>query len=165
MLTQTAPHSQGVDFTRSYVQAAQDNIASKKASSFVKVQYGSVYDLSLLKLLTPPSKFDAVYFSGSISLLPDAVKAIETVSKVLKKGGKIYITQTYQKRNVMGLATFKRNLKYLTTIDFGSLVFEADIIKAYSQFDILEHKPIAKSVDNYFQTAYLTIIKNNSKNS
>ncbi|GMI04954.1 hypothetical protein TrRE_jg4546 [Triparma retinervis] len=154
----------GVDFTQHYVDAAQKNIASKDAASNVSVVYGSVYDLPLLKSLAPKgpnSKFDAVYFSGSISLLPDPLDALRTVAKVLKKGGFIYVTQTYQHRNIPGLATFKRNMKFFTTIDFGELTFEKDIMEIYksSGYEIVEHKPIEGSVDNAFQTAYLTILK------
>ena len=130
----------------------------------MSVVYGSVYDLPLLKSLAPKgpnSKFDAVYFSGSISLLPDPLEALRTVAKVLKKGGLIYVTQTYQHRNVPGLATFKRNMKFFTTIDFGELTFEKDIMEIYnnSEYEVVEHKPIEGSVDNAFQTAYLTILK------
>jgi alpha-N-acetylglucosaminidase len=154
----------GVDFTQHYVDAAQKNIASKDAASNVSVVYGSVYDLPLLKSLAPKgpnSKFDAVYFSGSISLLPDPLDALRTVAKVLKKGGFIYVTQTYQHRNIPGLATFKRNMKFFTTIDFGELTFEKDIMEIYksSGYEIVEPKPIEGSVDNAFQTAYLTILK------
>jgi len=93
------PPSQGVDFTQAYVDAAQKNICSSSASFNVSVVYGSVYDLSLLKSLAPAGQsFDAAYFSGSISLLPEPLDALRMVAKVLKKGGLIYVTQVSHKQ-------------------------------------------------------------------
>jgi hypothetical protein len=69
--------------------------------------HASVYDDNLgqqLAKIDASSKsndcrdFDAVYFSGSISLMPDPVAALHATAKLLKAGGKIYVTQTFQRR-------------------------------------------------------------------
>ena len=82
---------------------------------------------------TTRSKFDNAYFSGSISLLPDQTDALLAVASLVKKGGRIYVTQTYQHLSFPGLAFLKRNMKYLTTIDFGELMFERDILEVFDK--------------------------------
>jgi len=155
----------GVDFTQAYVQAAQTNISQSPCASTVKVVYGSVYDQAVLETghrwLSSPQMFSAAYFSGSISLLPDPLLALRTVAKVVEPGGKIYVTQTYQKRGLPALAVLKRNLKYLTTIDFGELTWEADIRRVFQEsgFAVDRHEVIRGSVDNWMQSAYLTVLK------
>lgn len=40
-----------------------------------------------------------MYFSGSFSLMPDPAAALRVAQGLLKPGGLIYITQTFQKAN------------------------------------------------------------------
>ncbi|GMH63113.1 hypothetical protein TL16_g03630 [Triparma laevis f. inornata] len=150
----------GVDYTQEYVDAAQLNIKNKNAEDNVTVVYGSVYD-SLVLSSFPIKKFDAAYFSGSISLLPDPVSALHSAAEFVKPSGHIYITQTYQKRGFPGLAQFKRNLKFITTVDFGELTWEKDIMKVFKEsgYEIVSHNVIEGSVDNPMQSAYLTVLK------
>ncbi|GMH99053.1 hypothetical protein TrST_g8320 [Triparma strigata] len=150
----------GVDYTREYVEAAQENIKKNKAEDNVQVVYGSVYDGSVLSSF-PVKNFDAAYFSGSIALLPDPISALHSAAKVVKPSGLIYITQTYQKRGFPGLALFKRNLKFMTTIDFGELTYEKDIMEVFkaSGYEIVCHQIIEGSVDNAMQSAYLTVLR------
>ena len=42
--------------------------------------------------------FDVAYFSGSISLMPEPHNALLNVAKLLKPGGRIIITQTFQNK-------------------------------------------------------------------
>jgi hypothetical protein len=48
-----------------------------------------------------------VIFAGSISLMPDPVGALHATAKLLKPNGKIYITQTFQRRGAMFLSYLK----------------------------------------------------------
>jgi len=56
-------------------------------------------------------------------------------------------------------------IKYITTIDFGKLTFESDILEVYEEFCkegkfmIERHEVIEGSVDNIFQKAYLTELR------
>ena len=108
---------------------------------------------------------DAVYFSGSFSLLPDPVKALKLVADFVKdkdsnKKGSIYITQTYQRRTPFFLPYVKPLLKYATSIDFGNLVREEEVLETFKEsgLNVVEHKVIPGSVDNTFQAAYLSIL-------
>ena len=106
--------------------------------------------------------FDAVYFSGSISLMPDPAEALRVCAKLLRpKSGRIVITQTFQNRSVFCFHRIKPLLKYITTIDFGQLVFHREIKKIIEQADmkIVENKPIRDSIDNMWQTARMIVLK------
>jgi len=159
----------GVDYNSFYVNSAEKAIKENKLESLIQVECKSVYDLPK----TPPKKrpgqqekefFDAAYFSGCISLLPDPPAALDAVSSLVKPGGYIYITQTYQRTNVPLLKYFKPLMKYFLSIDFGELVMVEEVEDKLwkgcsSKLKVLEHKVIPGSVDNMFQAAYLTVMK------
>ncbi len=115
----------------------------------------SVYDCPLP---SPPSGdlYDAVYFSGSITLMPDPAGALRAVrcvwctctvskthahtqvAKMLRPNtGTIYITQTFQVKSVPFMNTIKPMLKYLTSIDFGALTFEQDMFNIIKAADMV----------------------------
>lgn len=51
-------------------------------------------------------------------------------------------------------------LKYATTIDFGQLVREDEVLKTFknSGLELVKHDVIPGSVDNTFQAAYLSVL-------
>ena len=178
----------GIDYDEQYVQQAQKAIQEKDASNSIQVLSMSVYDVEenwkeLVSQVSPNiltnfrdrDLLDAVYFSGSFSLLPHWEDALLQVSKLLKRqGGKIYITQTYQKETTVFpwqqwlLGWIKPMLKYLTTIDFGPLVMAKDMELFYQQFatqhssqgwKLIKHEIIPNSVNNPWQAAYLTVFQ------
>mmetsp|Transcript_21112 Transcript_21112/g.39678 ORF Transcript_21112/g.39678 Transcript_21112/m.39678 type:complete len:263 (-) Transcript_21112:288-1076(-) len=107
-------------------------------------------------------RFDAVYFSGSFSVLPDPPAALKAVVPLMKSNGRVLITQTFQKQHSSLLAVIKPLMKYVTTIDFGQLTTEADldrILSSAKQFEVLENKPIPGSIDTPLQTARLIILR------
>ena len=150
----------GVDFTPEYVTAANANAAKASATPSISNHYGSVYDHDLLQTLSPSAKFDAIYFSGSISLLPDPVAALNSVARVLKPNGVVYVTQTFQHISPPFLSLAKPAIKYLTTIDFGALLYNDEILDIYdqSELQLVSHTRIPGSVNNMFQSAYLTVL-------
>lgn len=172
----------GVDFTKAYAEAASKNAERVLgAGERVKVVYGSVYDTVLLKELaaegkrrstrTTPAKakggdqFDAVYFSGSLALMPDIPAALTCAGGVVREGGAIYVTQTWQHVAFPMLGTVKPMIKFATSIDFGQLTYEKDIRGVFkkwceeSGFTVELHEVIDGSVDNIMQSAYLTILR------
>jgi hypothetical protein len=52
-------------------------------------------------------------------------------------------------------------LKYATTIDFGQLVKEEDVLQTFKEsgLEVVEHDLIPESVNNRFQAAYLSILR------
>ena len=149
----------GVDYNSTYVDAARKNMTKAGLSKYVHCLYGSVYEVDQHPQL-PKEKFSAIYFSGSFSLMPSPPEALRATASLLKPGGKIYITQTFQKKAMWGMRTLKPLLKFITTIDFGGLVMEhevATMVKA-AGMRVERSEKIAGSVDNVWQAAYLVVI-------
>ena len=151
----------GVDYDNAYVLAARRRCeADVRLKDRVAVTCASVYDAATLHQLRPKGGFDASFFSGSLTLMPDPPAALRAAAAVTKGGGRVYVTQTYQRRPVPFLRVLKPLLKYATTIDFGQLTSErdAEAIFAESGLDVVEHMPIEGSVDTRFQCAYRTVL-------
>jgi ubiquinone/menaquinone biosynthesis C-methylase UbiE len=157
----------GVDYEEAYVTKAQDMVQSAGLKDRVVVFCLSIYDdivPSLVKRqLTQDGEeaFDAVYFSGSLTVMPDPLGALKVAAGVVKKGGYIYVTQTYQRQAPPGLKWLKPMMKYLTTIDFGKLTFEKDLddLLRKSGFKIVKNEVIKGSIDNRFQAARIVILQ------
>mmetsp|Transcript_5752 Transcript_5752/g.15896 ORF Transcript_5752/g.15896 Transcript_5752/m.15896 type:complete len:273 (+) Transcript_5752:136-954(+) len=149
---------------------------------YCRVLEGSIYDSNLAVLcatdagaeggkapggaegLVPEElRFDVAYFSGSLTVMPDPSAALRAVVPLIKQnGGRVYITQTFNKKKSAVMSVLKPLLKYITTIDFGQLTTEEDlerIIQDAGCFDTEENKPIDGSVENPWQTARLIILR------
>lgn len=150
----------GVDYNNFYVEAAAASVKNEEMTGSISVHALNIYDEEALrKILT--DQVDSVYFSGSFSLLPNPKAALISVLKVLKPNGKIYITQTYQKKTPPLMTYVKPLLKFVTTIDFGKLVTVTEIVKTLNNVEGLkveDHSVIDGSLDNYWQAAYLSIL-------
>ena len=171
----------GIDIDSAYVEAGKRSVQNAGLSERVSIDKVNVYEgrATLVELakkmgasVDSDGKFvDAVYFSGSFSLLPDPVKALQLVSALVKpKGnddtengekGSIFITQTYQRRTPFFLPYVKPLMKYATTIDFGNLIREEDVLQTFKEsgLEVVEHNVIPGSVDNSLQAAYLTMLR------
>eukprot|EP00924_Labyrinthula_sp_SR-Ha-C_P016339 snap_masked-scaffold_6-processed-gene-0.30-mRNA-1 protein AED:0.01 eAED:0.01 QI:0/-1/0/1/-1/1/1/0/234 len=113
----------GLDYDNVYIAAAKKAIENHPLHDDINVFCRDIYDDSIRKDF---NGFDMVYFSGSWSLMPDPVKAAQICANLLNPGGKIYITQTFQKKagwSSWFLKVFKPLMRYFTTIDFGRLTF------------------------------------------
>ena len=93
--------------------------------------------------------------------MPDPPEALRAVAALLKPGGVIFITQTFQRKNLPLLNVMKPAAKYLTTIDFGQLTFESDILSIIERanMDVVENVIIPNSVDNTLQVARLIVVR------
>lgn len=159
-------HIVGVDYEQAYVEKCKSVMQNNALDKQVSVVCKSVYDEDLLSAVnqneTEQQLFDAIYFSGSISLMPDPAEALRcSAARMLKPGGLVYITQTFQKRGTKLMEISKPLLKYVTTIDFGKLTYLEDVDK-YCQdsgLQVVEREKIPNSIDNYFQAAYLLVLK------
>mmetsp|Transcript_42309 Transcript_42309/g.75809 ORF Transcript_42309/g.75809 Transcript_42309/m.75809 type:complete len:439 (+) Transcript_42309:112-1428(+) len=78
-------------------------------------------DQSLCEGAVPEDlRFDAVYFSGSLTLMPDPAAALQAVAPVMKDGGgRVFITQTFSGQRSSCSSLLKPLLKYITSVDFG----------------------------------------------
>lgn len=143
-------------------------------SAQVKLHCKSIFDADLGQVIAlqdengSPREFDAVYFSGSWSLMPSPVEALRVAAKLCKKDGLIYVTQTFQKQRSPFMRRVKPLLKYVTTIDFGTLHLVADLERYLEEakvekdglkFEVVEKNVIPGSIDNALQAAYLVVFK------
>jgi len=149
----------GIDYEERYIAKAKAASASAGLSEAVKVHCASVYDPSLPEMVG--KDFDCAYFSGSFSLLPDPSEALRAVAALLKPGGRIYITQTFQRRALPGMSVVKPLMKYCTTIDFGQLVFEPEAVGFVERagMELVDNLVVPRSVDNSLQVARLIVAR------
>ena len=179
----------GIDYNSTYITKATANIKQHNCEKYIRVYCKSIYDTddiaNTLEKDGYSEPFNVAYFSGSFSLLPDPIGALNACanllgckndkSKSINKNSiknnekRIYITQTFQKKDennfklrVCNLILYyiKPLLKFLTTIDFGELKYHSDLDKILSKADmqVIHNKPIVGSIDNMFQTARLIIL-------
>ena len=113
----------GVDIDRDYVRRCNRALAEAALASQVEARCESIYEHE-------GGPYDAIYFSGSFMLLADPHAALRHVTTRLAGGGRIYFTQTFEKRRSRGMERIKPLLGLVTTIDFGRVTYEADFRRA-----------------------------------
>ena len=107
----------GVDYDGDYVRCANAAVAAAGADDVLP----TVLEASIYEYTGGP--FDAAYFSGSLMIMPDKAAALAHVATLLKPGGVILVTQTIEARRNVLLEWAKPMLKFVTTIDFGSVTY------------------------------------------
>ncbi|MCA9569684.1 MAG: class I SAM-dependent methyltransferase [Myxococcales bacterium] len=112
-------HVLGVDIDAHYVERATSRVIESGLQDRVEIRLQSIYDCH-------DAPFDAVYFSASFMLLPDPVAALQQVMGQLTPDGRVFFTQTFQDRRSRLMERAKPLLKKITTIDFGTVTYEAD---------------------------------------
>lgn len=110
----------GVDIDADYIERARRRVRESWLADRVEVHLESVYDHQ-------GGPYDAVYFSGSFMLLPEPERALRHCCTLLKPDGRVYFTQTIQKRRARWLETLKPILKRVTSIDFGRVTYEDEL--------------------------------------
>ncbi|KAG2523478.1 hypothetical protein BBO99_00007876 [Phytophthora kernoviae] len=131
---------EGVDYDLDYVVRCRSLLQETELTDLVTAHHASIYDYS-------GGPYDAVYFSSSLMLMPDAVQALQHCAKMLKPKGRVYVTQTIQTRHSKIVELGKPLLKFLTTIDFGTVTYEEDLLKTFKKagLTLKEHVAISGS--------------------
>ncbi len=109
----------GVDIDEAYVRACREAVHQAGMEERIDVRLESIYDHG-------DGPYDAVYFSASFMLLPDPVAALHHVSGQLAEKARIYFTQTFEHRRSPAVERIKPMLRWLTTVDFGTVTYERD---------------------------------------
>ncbi|GMF13542.1 unnamed protein product [Phytophthora lilii] len=131
----------GVDYDADYVARCRALVQEQQLAPQVQVHHASVYDFE-------GGPYDAVYFSSSLMLMPDAVKALQHCVAMLKPGtGRVYVTQTIQTSHSRLVEIGKPLLKFLTSIDFGTVTYEDELLNTFKKagLTLREHVPISGS--------------------
>jgi ubiquinone/menaquinone biosynthesis C-methylase UbiE len=109
----------GLDIDADYVRRCRRELARAGLTRHVEAHLASVYDHE-------GGPYDAVYFSASLMLLPDPAAAITHVAAQLAPGGRLFATQTFQRRRSRLMERAKPMIRHVTTIDFGRVTYEDD---------------------------------------
>ncbi len=119
----------GVDIDAAYVQRSERVLEEAGLSEHVQVHLQSIYDHE-------GGPYDAVYFSASFMLMPDPPAVLRHVASLLSDEGRIFFTQTFQDRPSPMMERAKPLLRKLTTIDFGTVTYEADFRSTLAEGDV-----------------------------
>ncbi len=119
----------GIDIDATYVEACRQAIGEAGLDDQVSAELQSVYDHQ-------GGPYDAIYFSASFMLLPDPVAALRHVAGLLDADGVIYSTQTLEHERSPWMETLKPLLRYLTSIDFGQVTYETDLLRTLETGDM-----------------------------
>lgn len=109
----------GIDIDDDYLRRCAAGLARAGLTEQVRTCYGSVYEHY-------GGPYDAAYFSASLMLLPDPVRAMRHVTRLLAPRGAVYFTQTFHLRRSRVRQVVKPAIRYVTTIDFGRVTYEED---------------------------------------
>lgn len=87
MSTLGAERVEGIDVSEKAIEAAKTRISDRSLSDRAQVQVASVLDIPF-----PDNSFDYVISSGVIHHTPDPEKAFQELNRVLKPGGKMFLS-------------------------------------------------------------------------
>merc|ERR1711998_807751 len=123
-------------------------VAAAGLKDRVKLNCTSIYNPKLRSLFTGASRFDAAYFSGSLTLMPDPAAALKCTAHMLTDNGVIYVTQTFQNQSSPMTEVIKPLLRRFTSIDFGKVTYYKEVqeIVAKAGLKIVEDAPVPGSI-------------------
>lgn len=114
-------HVVGVDIDNGYLRRCRKLVAGAGLARHVVPKLESIYDHR-------GGPYDAVYFSASFMLLPDPVRALRHAAQMLSPDGRVYFTQTIHTKRAPVLEKVKPMLHRLTTIHFGRVTYEQELV-------------------------------------
>ena len=142
----------GVDYDKDYVDKCNENIKEFGMEKQVRVIHESIYDFNE----SFEHRFDAVYFSSSLMIMPDPVTALTHCITMLKnqRNGIIYSTQTFEENRNAVLEFVKPLLKWITTIDFGTVTYLKDFMATIDKAGlvVIENKVLGKNAHFSFRS-------------
>jgi ubiquinone/menaquinone biosynthesis C-methylase UbiE len=129
----------GVDIDADYITQCRKTVKSVGLSEHVDVHLQSVYEFE-------QGGFDAAYFSASFMLMPDPAAALKHVMGLLRPGGRVFFTQTFEEKRSPLMEKAKPLLRRITTIDFGTVTYEHDFIELVEScgIEVVEHVKLTK---------------------
>lgn len=118
-------HITGVDIDAEYTAHCRREIDAAGLGSHVDAKLESVYDHT-------GGPYDVVYFGASLMLMPDQVGVLRHVGSLLAPGGRIMAAQTFHHRRSPVKERLKPLLRHVTSIEFGSVTYEADFRRVFT---------------------------------
>lgn len=119
-------HVVGVDIDADYVKRCKAQMRKVGLDDRVDVHLESIHDHE-------GGPYDAAYFSASFMLIPDPPGVLRHVAQLLRPGGRMYFTQTFQDKRSVLFEKAKPLLGRVTTIEFGRVTYEDDFRQALEE--------------------------------
>jgi len=123
----------GIDINQSYLNHCECLIRTYHLENFIEIH------LEPVETYEPRRNgyFDFILFSMSFMLFDNQQMVLDRVKNWLKPGGKIVFFQTMFKKRFRSIEFIKPRLKYITTIDFGQLIYEKDFFALLNENDLV----------------------------
>ncbi len=138
----------GIDIDHNYIAKAKQLFAS---TPNVEIREQNFYEL-----ISSNEKYDLIVFSSSFMLMPDRKKALEIAKKLLNKNGRvIFLLTLYEnKPRYKIIERVKPYLKYYTTVDFGTLVYETELdqLVAENGLDVVQKQRVHQRFNPFLST-------------
>lgn len=114
----------GLDINRCYLDHCCTQIRTWGLEGNISVQHEPV------ETYTPPEPgwFDFILFSMSFMLLADPEMVLDRIGRWLKPGGSVLFFQTMFRKRSHLLEYFKPRLRYITSVDFGRVIYEEEFL-------------------------------------
>ena len=133
----------GVDIDQTYLKYCGGLIQDYQLGDYIEIHQNCIEHFE------PREKayFDFVLFSMSFMLLNDQRLVLERIKDWLKPDGEIIFFQTIYKETFPVMEIVKPRLKYVTTIDFGTVTYEKAFYALLNKHDlsILEDRLVKKA--------------------
>jgi ubiquinone/menaquinone biosynthesis C-methylase UbiE len=110
----------GLDIDRHYVAAARERFAGQPSVRILEQDITS---------WQTHQKFEMVLFSFSFMLIPDRKACLARVREMVTAGGEVVFFLTLEKGRSVLKERVKPWLKYLTSVDFGQIVYRNDFFR------------------------------------
>lgn len=110
----------GIDINRHYLRQCGDLIRKHHLEDHIRIYHEAV------ERFRPPDRcrYDFILFSMSFMLFENQQAVLERVLNWLQPGGRLVFFQTVFRKHSALLDFLKPKLVYLTTVDFGTVVYE-----------------------------------------
>jgi ubiquinone/menaquinone biosynthesis C-methylase UbiE len=110
----------GVDIDQTYLKYCRGLIQDYQLGDYIEIHQ------NFIEHFEPTEKacFDFILFSMSFMLLNDQRLVLDRITDWLKADGEIIFFQTIYKKKFSVMEVIKPRLKYVTTIDFGTVTYE-----------------------------------------
>jgi ubiquinone/menaquinone biosynthesis C-methylase UbiE len=112
----------GIDINSSYLKHCSNMISQWQLDDYIEIIHQSVERFS------PKENhyYDFILFSMSFMLFKDQRFVLDRIRPWLKPTGKVLFFQTMFRNKSVLIDLIKPRLKYLTTVDFGKVIYNSD---------------------------------------
>ncbi|MBN2516965.1 MAG: class I SAM-dependent methyltransferase [Deltaproteobacteria bacterium] len=133
----------GVDIDQTYLRNCRGLIQDYQLGDYIEIHQ------NFIEYFKPAERiyFDFILFSMSFMLLNDQRLVLERIKDWLKPDGEIIFFQTIYKEKFPVMEIIKPRLKYVTTIDFGTVTYEKEFYALLHKhaLSILEDRLVKKA--------------------